>query len=327
MSEFDVPYTGSMQTWRDGENHAPQPTVAAVGVFDGVHRGHQALLRHVVQRAHELGATPAVVTFTPHPLQVVRPDAVVPMLARIDQRLEWFGELGIELVRLVTFTPAVAIERGDEFVHRVLVGELAVREVIVGEDFHLGHGRDVGTGELAALGAQMGFSVQAESLVGDPTKWGSRHIREDLRRGDVARVRDALGRYFVLRAPVESGDRRGREIGYPTANLAFGPDQALPAEGVYAGAVRIDSTWHPAALSVGSRPQYYDDGPCLVEVHVLDFAGDLYDRTLDVAFLAHLRGQARFASETDLIAQIGRDVEATRANFADFSPDQVELLG
>lgn len=316
-----------MRTLRDGEEStAWEPCVVAIGVFDGLHRGHQALLARVVELAGVLGASPSVVTFDPIPIQVLKPSVEPRMVATLDQRVEGLASLGIEQVRIVTFNESFARRSAGDFIERILVGELRSRGVVVGEDFHFGQNREGSVGLLRARGEQFGFGVEAVALVGDEERFSSTRVRRALEHGDLATVRAVLGRPFTLRGVVAGGDRRGTELGFPTANLAVSPLQQLPAEGVYAGATRLSGSWWPAAISVGTRPQFYDSGELLVEVHVLDFAGDLYDSTLDVVFLERLRAQATFPDSASLAAQIGRDVGQTRASFEIFTQREAELL-
>lgn len=316
-----------MRTLRDGEEStAWEPCVVAIGVFDGLHRGHQALLARVVELAGVLGASPSVVTFDPIPIQVLKPSVEPRMVATLDQRVEGLASLGIEQVRIVTFNESFARRSAGDFIERILVGELRSRGVVVGEDFHFGQNREGSVGLLRARGEQFGFGVEAVALVGDEERFSSTRVRRALEHGDLATARAVLGRPFTLRGVVAGGDRRGTELGFPTANLAVSPLQQLPAEGVYAGATRLSGSWWPAAISVGTRPQFYDSGELLVEVHVLDFAGDLYDSTLDVVFLERLRAQATFPDSASLAAQIGRDVGQTRASFEIFTQREAELL-
>lgn len=303
------------------------PTVAAFGVFDGLHRGHQSLLAEVVRRARDSGAVATVVTFDPHPAHVLSPDTAPRLLATLDQRLEGFERLGIERVEVLAFDEAAAKESAVDFVERVLVEHLAVREVVVGDDVHFGRQRE---GDLAVLereGQRCGFAVHSSPTYGETERFSSSMVRALLARGDIAGATAVLGRPFVVRGEVARGDQRGRELGFPTANLDLPASQAIPAVGIYAGAARVASQWWPAAISVGTRPQFYDGGHVLVEVHLLDFAGDLYGHVLDVAFLTRVRGEAVFESTEALVAQMDRDVAESREIYATFTPTASVLLG
>jgi riboflavin kinase/FMN adenylyltransferase len=312
---------------RDGEpDTSNEPSVVAIGVFDGLHRGHQAVLDQLVDLARSHDALATVVTFDPPPAIVLAPDRAPRLLGTIDQRLEGLERLGIDQVRVLTFSKELARETAAEFIDRVLVKDLRARCVIVGEDFHFGHNREGTLATLRAAGEEHGFDVVAAPTHGGDERWSSTSVRQALAAGDLDRAASVLGHPFTLRGAVVHGDERGRELGFSTANLQLADRQALPDEGVYAGAVELDGTWRPAAISVGRRPQYYDDGDLLVEVHLVGYQGDLYGRTLDVLFLARLRGQTTFANESELSEQIGLDVAKTQQIFAEFSKNAPKLL-
>ncbi len=313
----------------DGDEAAdPRPAAVAVGVFDGLHRGHQAVLATVRDRARERGLVPAVVTFDPSPAVVLAPERVPRRLQTLAQRLEGFATLGIERVRVVTFSHDLAHEGADAFVERVLVGEVHAAAVVVGEDFRFGRDREGDLARLVTDGARSGFSAEGITVVGEGGRFSSTAVRRALDAGDVVEAARVLGRPFTLRGRVAPGDARGRELGFATANLGLDPLQQLPADGVYAGLARVaPGEWRAAAVSVGTRPQYYEDGARLVEAHVLDFAGDLYGTEVDVAFLARLRDQAAFADEAELAGRIALDVAATRALAGGATAERAELLG
>ena len=319
-----------MITWRDGEpvELDPRRSAVTIGVFDGVHRGHQALVDRMVELARARDERPVVVTFDPHPLSVLHPERAPRMVATLDQRLEALASRGVEVTRVLNFDEFLATERADSFIERVLVHDLRVGDVVVGEDFRFGHDRRGDVGVLREAGREHDFVVEAHRLVGDGRRFSSTAVRHEVARGDVERAATVLGRPFTLRGVVVPGDERGRELGFPTANLDVHPYQLLPAEGVYAALVALPGGPHwPAAVSVGRRPQFYDAGGLLVEAHLIDFSGDLYRQRLDVAFLARLRGQAAFATVTDLVAQMGADVEAARVHAAAYRDGASSLLG
>jgi riboflavin kinase / FMN adenylyltransferase len=312
---------------RDDETaNSTAPSVVALGVFDGLHLGHQAVIELVVSLAATYDALATVVTFDPSPAMVLAPTRAPRLLATLEQRLEGLAALGVQQVRVLTFTKELSLETAEEFIDRVLVRELQARCVVVGEDFHFGHDREGTVDLLRALGPAKGFDVVAAPLFGDGERWSSSSVRRALEEGDLASAARVLGRSFSLRGVVVHGDERGEALGFPTANLALAPSQALPAEGVYAGAARIDGEWWPAAISLGTRPQFYDNGELLVEVHVVGYQGDLYGQTLDVVFLERLRTQETFADVDELKAQIGRDVIKTRQIFDELTPVGFQLL-
>jgi riboflavin kinase/FMN adenylyltransferase len=315
---------------RDGEASklSSGDSVIAIGVFDGLHLGHQAVIDMLLhldgERARD--AVPTIVTFDPHPAQVLAPEKAPRLLGTLEQRLEGFEALGIQQVRIVTFDSHLADESASDFIARVLAGELHAWEIVVGEDFRFGHDRAGDVDLLSAEGQRYGFGVYEAPTFGEP-RWSSSAVRKALGRGDVDAAIATLGRPFVLRGRVEHGDARGGELGFATANVATESLQLLPLEGIYAGAARTpDRTWRPAAISIGTRPQFYDDGPILVEVHLAGYEGDLYNTTLDVAFLARLRGEEVFSDVDALVAQIGRDVEQTLEIFKKFSTFTSALL-
>jgi len=314
---------------RDGERDAPssEPSVITIGVFDGLHRGHQAVIAQLVSLSKEYGARATVVTFDPSPAMVLAPTKAPRLLARLEQRLEGLEALGVEQVRIVTFDDVLESETARHFIERVLVGELRARCVIVGEDFHFGHNREGTVAVLREVGSELAFDVAPAPLHGDDERWSSTSVRRALVDGDLRYAESILGHHFVLRGTVGRGDQRGEALGFPTANLLLAPHQALPGDGVYAGATRLGGTWWPAAISIGTRQQFYEDGELLVEVHVPGYEGDLYDQEIDVVFLEGLREQMTFENVEALTQQIGRDVAKTRQIFERESSHDPQLLG
>jgi riboflavin kinase/FMN adenylyltransferase len=319
-----------MNVVRDGETSklSNGDSVIAIGVFDGLHLGHQAVIDMLLhldgERARD--AVPTIVTFDPHPALILAPERELRLIGTLDQRLEGFEALGIEQVRVVTFNQALANESASDFVGRVLAAELHAWEIVVGEDFRFGHDRVGDVALLSAEGQRYGFGVYEAPTFGEP-RWSSTAVREALEAGDLVVANTTLGRPFVLRGRVVRGDARGAELGFATANVATAALQLVPLQGIYAGAARTpDRTWRPAAISIGTRPQFYDDGPILVEVHLPGYEGDLYDASIDVAFLQRLRAEAVFADVEGLVAQIGHDVDETLEIFKKFSTLTSALL-
>ncbi len=319
-----------MIVWRDGDyvELDERRSAVAVGVFDGLHRGHQRVIGRARELANVHANRLAVVTFFPHPAFTVHPDRAPVAIGTLGQRLDGFERLGVELVRVLHFDEQLALESAESFVDRVLVHDLRAADVVVGEDFRYGHDRAGDVGTLIAAGAAEDFRVHALALAGDGQRWSSTAIRESVFAGDLERATAILGRPFTLRAVVEHGDARGRELGFATANLRVDGGVLCPPAGVYAGSVRTpDGRWWCGAVSIGRRPQFYDDGETLVEVHLVDFSGDLYGATIDVAFARRLRDQVRLDSVDDLIAQMGRDVAESREIFRISPPTTWTLLG
>lgn len=312
-----------MEVLRDQEAcpRPPAGTVVTIGAYDGVHLGHRALIAEVRQRAERLGSASAVVTFDRHPATVVRPDSAPLLLTDLDQKLELLGTTGVDYTLVLQFDEERAGESAEDFVREVLVGCLAARSVVVGHDFHFGHGRRGNVALLTEMGAALGFDVLGLRLVADDRAeaYSSTRIRRALLDGDVGEAARLLGRPHEVRGTVARGDGRGGpELGYPTANVEVPAGILLPADGIYAGWYeRPSGEVHEAAISLGRRPTFYESADAsLLEAHLLDFAGDLYGEPAKVRFVAHLRGEVRFDSVDDLVAQMGRDVEDTRGVLA-----------
>ena len=291
-------------------------TAVTIGAYDGVHLGHRALLADLSARAREAELSTVVVTFDRHPATVVRPESAPKQLTGLEQKLELLAACGIDRTLVVPFDARRAAESAEDFVKEVLVEELSARLVVVGEDFHFGHGRRGNVALLRRLGQDFGFEVVGVALTGDERDAvSSTRIRALLAEGDVEAAAQLLGRPHEVRGPVVRGDGRGGpELGFPTANLAVADDIALPADAVYAGHFRrADGTVHQAAISVGRRPTFYEPGtaPVLVEAYLLHFEGDLYGEAAAVSFAHRLREEQRFDSIDALVAQMRADVEAT----------------
>ncbi len=294
-----------------------RPTVVTVGMFDGVHRGHRMLFDRVFEEAKRLDARSAVVTFDPHPLEILAPDKAPCILTTIDQRIALFDEAGFDVALILPFDRALAALSPLEFAREALVEELHVRKVLVGEDFRFGHDRAGNVATLAQIGHKEGFEAEAVGLLGgDEGKISSSDVRLLLREGLVEAAASLLGRGYRLAGEVIHGDERGRTLGFPTANIAPGARACLPALGVYAGWWIWDGKRLPAAINVGVRPTFKKDDPPLTEVYVLDFDGDLYGAHGEVEFTARLRAEEKFDSVDALIAQMNDDVARARAMLA-----------
>jgi riboflavin kinase/FMN adenylyltransferase len=298
----------------------PRPaggSIVTIGVYDGVHLGHRALLARVTAMANDLGSTAAVVTFDPHPATVVRPESAPKLLTALDQRLELLATTGVDLTLVIPFDEARSQESAEDFVREVLADCLRARAVVVGHDFHFGHRRRGNVPLLQGMGAELGFDVLGLTLVPDPAEGevvSSTRIRNLLVGGDVRAAAGLLGRPHEVRGIVEKGDERGRELGFPTANVAIPAGILLPADGVYAGWYqRPDGSVLPAAINLGRRPTFYDDAEeSLLEAHLLDFSGDLYGERARVSFVERLRDEVRFDTVDALVAQMHDDVGAVR---------------
>ena len=282
-------------------------TLLTIGVFDGVHAGHRYLLEKLRQRAAEKNLLSGVVTFNPHPQSVLHPHNQLPWLSNLEDRVRTFQELGINIVAVLTFTPKVAQLSAREFMS-LLKKHLKMRGVMVGPDFVLGRGREGNVDLLRTLGHEMKFSVEVippYTINGEVVS--STLIRQVLAQSDMRRVESLMGRYFYLRGKVITSDKRGRVLGFPTANLDIKPQQALPGNGIYATITLVDGKQFPSATNIGTRPTF-GEGEKMVETHLLNFKGDLYGKEITVEFVQKLRDEQRFASAEELKAQIGKDI-------------------
>lgn len=292
-----------------------------IGAFDGVHVGHRKLIAAVIERARQLDVASAVVTFDCHPASVVRPDSAPKLLTDLDQKLELLEQTGVDYTLVVPFNEERASEEAEDFVNDVFVSRLGARSVFIGHDFHFGRGRRGNAELLEKMGVEHGFEVRTvDALTKGDDVVSSTLIRSRLLEGnldsDVDRpgVFDLLGRDHEVRGLVTMGDGRGRELGYPTANVHVDQNILMPTFGVYAGEyVMPDRSVLPAMISWGTRPTFYEDGAQLLEAHVFDFEGDLYGQHASVRFRSKLRGQQRFDSAEALIEQMDRDAEQARS--------------
>lgn len=305
------------------QGRCPRPdrgAVVTIGAYDGVHAGHRALIAEVRRRATEAAMDSAVITFDRHPATVVRPDSAPHLLTDLDQKLELLASTGLDHAVVVTFDKARAEESAEEFVEEVVVDCLRAKVVVVGADFHFGHGRRGNVDLLARMGAELGFEVVGMELVGDDREAvSSTRVRKALTGGRVDEAARLLGRPYEVRGVVAPGAARGAPLlGYPTANVTVPPEILLPAEGIYAGWFQVPGQeGNAAAVYVGSSPTFVDHGEApAVEAYLLDFDGDLYGTEARVRFVERLRGDQRFESPGALAEQMDADVERTRAVLA-----------
>ncbi|HEX9694870.1 MAG TPA: bifunctional riboflavin kinase/FAD synthetase [Actinomycetota bacterium] len=290
-----------------------KPTAVTIGVFDGVHKGHQMLIRRVVELARETGATPGVVTFDRHPLEVVAPGKEPPMISTVEQRAQVLGGLGIEFVLVLTFDEALRRLEPGEFVRKILVDGLGATHVVVGSNFRFGYNHAGTVATLHELGAIEGFGVDIFSLLGGEDAISSTLIRRQIAGGDVETVAGELGRPFRLEGEVVRGAGRGKGLGIPTANLAISPRMAQPKIGVYAGWLTVDGVRHPAVVNVGLNPTFEDRVEPVVEIHALDFDADLYGKSVAIEFTHRLRDELKFDGPDPLVEQIRADIAQARA--------------
>lgn len=309
-----------MQVIHDALKSADLPygVIATIGNYDGIHRGQQAVIERVVERARAEQVPAVVVSFEPHPVSVLRPESAPPLLTTEAQREEVMAELGVDVLLLIRFNPEFARTPARDFVTRFLHRQLALAEVYVGEGFAFGHERRGDLGLLEELGAELGFkAVGVPEVRAKGEAISSTRIRRAVAEGRTEEAMELLGRPYELRGTVVRGDRMGMRLGWPTINLM--PDNELwPCDGVYTGQVRFPSL--PATFdcvtNIGTRPTVYESYQHVVESHVLDFSSDVYGERAEVRFFKRLREERMFPTVMDLSAQIGRDVEATREYFA-----------
>jgi riboflavin kinase/FMN adenylyltransferase len=295
--------------------------VVTIGVFDGVHRGHAEIIGRAVARAHELGVPSVLLTFVPHPSEVVRPGTHPPVLTTIVRRAELVEQLGIDVFCPLAFTLEFSRMPAADFVHHAMVEQLHASAVVVGENFRFGYRAAGDVAELTRLGASFGFTAQGVPLLADgPTTLSATYVRSCVQAGDMTAATATLGRPHRVDGVVERGDQRGRQLGFPTANLRSEDWAAVPADGVYAGrVVRLDERGRTlaqpplgaAAISVGTNPTF-DLRQRRVEAYILDFDEDIYGDAIGVEFVQRLRGQERYETVEALITQMNADVVRTR---------------
>jgi riboflavin kinase/FMN adenylyltransferase len=279
---------------------------ATIGVLDGVHRGHRALIR-----ALDPTMTRTVMTFDPHPLEVLKPGSHPRLITTIDERIELLETHGVDQVAILDLADIKDLAP-EAFVEDVLVGSLGIGDLVVGEDFRFGKDRSGNVDILRAGGAKHGFRVDVIDLVADEQgSVSSSRIRSMIEAGQVAQAAAALGSRYSITAEVVEGDKRGRRIGYPTANLMPPPRKVIPAVGIYAALVVVDGRIHQSAVNVGVRPTF-GGGALVIEAYLLDFEGDLYGEDLEIEFVDYIRPELKFADVDELVDTMARDVERAR---------------
>jgi riboflavin kinase/FMN adenylyltransferase len=285
-------------TWLPDAEHRPRRL--AVGEFDGVHRGHREVIR----------GSDTVLTFEPHPRTVVAPDSAPKLLTSLDAKADLIAGLGVDELVVIPFDGSFAAQTAQEFIDHVLVERLGAQRVSVGENFRFGNRA---RGDAALLRLQAAFATEVVELVEvDGEIVSSTHIRGLVASGDVAAAARFLGAPFHMRGPIVDGDKRGRTLGFPTANLVPDARLVVPDHGIYACRAEVDGESHVAAVNVGVRPTFKTGRGLLVEAFLLDFDGDIYGRELRLDFVERLRGERRFDSVEALVEQMGRDVDETR---------------
>jgi len=317
-----------MKIFRDplGADEPPRGAVFTIGNFDGVHLGHQAILRYVVNRADALGTVAAIMTFDPHPVKLLRPRKAPRLLSNLNQRLELIKRTGIEIALVVPFTHRLARMPAEDFVKDVVVDRLGTEEVYIGANFRFGADRGGDVALLERMGEELGFKAAASPIVEvDGGVVSSTRVRQAVSDGRVEEAAIMLGRHVFIDGCVLEGKRLGRKLGFPTLNIEV-KNEIEPACGVYVTAVHIPSFGRTfaAVTNVGTRPTVYENSVLTIETHLLDFMADVYRESVRLFFVKRLRSEVSFPSTVQLMAQIQRDVEASRLYFL---KNSIEDLG
>jgi riboflavin kinase / FMN adenylyltransferase len=293
------------------ENEATRPMALTIGMFDGVHLGHRALIAETVLQAKQKGLISGVVTFTGHPRLVLGKNTELPHITSLDQRVRLLQETGVDKVIVLTFSKELASEPAEDFIG-LLVKHLKLESLVIGPDFALGKGREGNIESLKGMGIKLGFDVTVlPPLLKNGHKVSSTRIRKAMAESKMARVHDLLGRYFSLEGPVVNGEGRGATLGIPTANIEVAPDQALPADGVYATLACVDCKPSASITNIGTRPTF-GGGRRTVETHILDYSGNLYGQRLGIAIIEQIRPEKKFGAVEELLAQIRDDIAKAR---------------
>jgi riboflavin kinase/FMN adenylyltransferase len=285
-----------------------RPTVLTLGVFDGLHLGHQLIMKTVVERARATGAVPTVITFDPHPRALLHPESAPPLLQTFDQKIEALGVLGIEQTIVIQFDQDFAQIRAEDFLRAVIADRLHAKEVYLGCGFAFGHGREGNIDLLRTVSRSLGFLAdEVAELRLRGRRVSSSRIRELLQHGRVNIARRMLGRPYGVEGRVVRGEQRGAQLGFPTANL-HPQNRVIPRNGVYVTAALIDGQWRRSVTNIGTRPTFGSENETSVETFVMNWSGDLYGDVVRVRFLHRLREEKKFASIEELKLQIERDV-------------------
>ncbi len=293
-------------------NRDSHGVVACIGVFDGVHLGHRALIHEARTIADECGLELVAITFYPHPLAVLKPEAAPPQICTIEDRISQLLKAGADRVEVIDFTEEYALYSPVDFIEDALENRMRARHVVVGESFRFGHKALGNPAVLRRECASRGIGVTVIPVAADSAPWSSTRVRRLVAAGNLEEASRVLGRSFSLTGLVVHGDHRGRELGYPTANVKSEPGMLVPADGVYAGWLEAQGARYPAAISVGTNPQF-QGSELRIEAYCIDVSGlDLYDLPARVTFIQHLRGQAVFDSLEAFLDQMARDVAQAR---------------
>ena len=300
-------------------NSSQGPVVVTIGVFDGVHAGHRQVLGIAKSIANSINGTLTAATFDPPPKAFLRPDSFAGLLTLPDRRAKLLMENGVDHVETLRFTDAMAHMSSDEFVEQILIGALNAQVIIVGRNFRFGHGASGTVETLQEFAKKIGFEVRIVDLVGDSTAWSSTRIRSAILKGKVEGANVLLGRAHRVTGEVVHGDHRGREIGYPTANIQVHGGLLIPGDGVYSGMLWIDGVAHKSAISVGTNPTFDDVNNRRVEAYVIGQTDlELYGKVVDLDFISHIREMESFSGIPELLVAMDRDVATARKDLDNF---------
>lgn len=299
-----------MKIFRDiNEIKFDKRTVLTLGTFDGIHLGHQQIIRKVVECSEEFHLRNIVITFHPHPRKVINPELQIKLLTTSEEQIEILEKLGVQNLFVINFTKEFSELTPDEFIKNYLVEKIGLSRIVIGYDHHFGKGRGGDVNFLIASGKQYGFEIlQIPPFIIDNEPVSSTKIRNELESGNINKVNRMLGRTYSFSGVVVEGDKRGRKLGYPTANISLSDeDKMLPQLGIYAVLVNIDGTEHKGLLSIGKRPTFYDDGKVIPEVYIYDFNNDIYGKEIKINLVEKLRGEEKFNTAEELIRQMDID--------------------
>lgn len=286
-------------------------TVLTLGTFDGIHLGHQQIIKRVIECSEENKLRNLIITFHPHPRKVINPEMQLKLLTTNEEQINILEKLGVQNLFIINFTKEFSQLTPDEFIKNYLVDKIGLSRIVIGYDHHFGKGRGGDVEFLLAAGKKYDFEIlQIQPFIIDDEPVSSTKIRAALEAGDINKVNKMLGRYYSFSGVVVEGDKRGRELGYPTANIKLSDeDKMLPQIGIYAVLVEIDGIEHKALLSIGKRPTFYNDGKVVPEVYIYDFNNDIYGKEIKVNLIQKLRGEEKFNSAEELIRQMNIDKE------------------
>lgn len=286
-------------------------SVVTVGTFDGVHKGHRVLMETVLNKAREKDARSVIVTFDPHPRDIISPgDKGIKLLTTLQERREILEDLGIDKMVVIPFDRDFSLLSSEEFIEDIIYKKIGVGEFVIGYDHHFGRNREGTIETIERLGAKLGFDayVVSKQEVGDKTV-SSTAIRKAIsQEGDIELATDLLGRYYMLNGTVVHGDKRGKEIGFPTANIKpEHPHKIIPKDGVYAVKVRVDGTWYKGMMNIGTRPTFDGENERTLEVNLFDFEQEIYGKSIQVRFVKRIRDEKKFSGVEELVEQLKND--------------------